>query len=125
MKILKFFLTIIFILSFSIVNSSEKSNKLKNKISKNIRCLICQGQSVYDSQSDFAISVQSLIEQKLDEGFTEHEIYESLKNQYGQWVVYEPEFNKNTVILWILPILLFLSGGVIIIKKLKIKNYED
>jgi cytochrome c-type biogenesis protein CcmH len=125
MKILKFFLTIIFILSFSIVNSSEKSNKLKNKISKNIRCLICQGQSVYDSQSDFAISVQSLIEQKLDEGFTEDEIYEFLKNQYGQWVVYEPEFNKNTVILWILPILLFLSGGVIIIKKLKIKNYED
>ena len=117
--------TIIFILSFSIVNSSEKSNKLKNKISKNIRCLICQGQSVYDSQSDFAISVQSLIEQKLDEGFTEDEIYEFLKNQYGQWVVYEPEFNKNTVILWILPILLFLSGGVIIIKKLKIKNYED
>ena len=118
MKLLKFFLAIIFVFCFTIGNSSEKKNEVKNKISKNIRCLICQGQSVYDSQSDFAISIKLLIEQKLDKGLTEDEIYRFLKNQYGQWIVYDPEFNKNTVILWILPILLFLIGGAIIIKKL-------
>jgi len=122
MKLLNFFLAIIFVFCFTIGNSSEKKNELKNKISKNIRCLICQGQSVYDSQSDFAISVKLLIEQKLDKGLTEDEIYKFLKNQYGQWIVYDPEFNKNTVILWILPILLFLIGGAIIIKKLIIKK---
>ena len=122
MKLLKFFLAILFVFCFTIGNSSEKKNELKNKISKNIRCLICQGQSVYDSQSDFAISVKLLIEQKLDKGLTEDEIYKILKNQYGQWIVYDPEFNKNTVILWILPILLFLIGGAIIIKKLIIKK---
>ena len=104
------------------MNSSENKNELKNKISKNIRCLICQGQSVYDSQSDFAISVQLLIEQKLEEGLNEEAIYRFLKDQYGQWIVYEPEFNKNTLILWILPILLFLLGGAIIIKKIKIQK---
>ena len=122
MKLLKFFLAIIFVFCFTIGNSSEKKNEVKNKISKNIRCLICQGQSVYDSQSDFAVSLQLLIEQKLDEGFTEDEIYKFLKNQYGQWIVYDPEFNKNTFILWILPILLFLTGGVIIVRKLKIQK---
>ena len=122
MKLLKIFLIIIFVFFFAIANSSEKKNELKNKISKNLRCLICQGQSVYDSQSDFALSVKLLIEQKLDKGLTEDEIYKFLKNQYGQWIVYDPEFNKNTFILWILPLLLFLMGGVIIIKKLIIQK---
>ena len=119
MKLFKFFLTVIFLFFFTIAHSSEKKSELKNKISKNIRCLICQGQSVYDSQSDFAVSVQLLIEQKLDEGLTEEAIYEFLKKQYGQWIVYDPDFNKNTFILWILPILLFFAGGAIIVKKLK------
>ena len=122
MKLIKFFVTIIFVIFFSVVNSSENKNELKNKISKNIRCLICQGQSVYDSQSDFATSVQLLIEKKLEEGLNEEAIYGFLKDQYGQWIVYEPEFNKNTLILWILPILLFLAGGAIIIKKIKIQK---
>jgi cytochrome c-type biogenesis protein CcmH len=122
MKLIKFFTTVIFVIFFSVVNSSENKYELKNKISKNIRCLICQGQSVYDSQSDFAISVQLLIEQKLEEGLNEEAIYRFLKDQYGQWIVYEPEFNKNTLILWILPILLFLLGGAIIIKKIKIQK---
>ena len=122
MKLFNFFLSVIFIFIFTIANSSEKQSELKNKISKNIRCLICQGQSVYDSQSDFAVSVQLMIEQKLEEGLNEDEIYEFLKDLYGQWIVYDPEFNKNTLILWILPILLFLAGGAIIIRKLKIQK---
>ena len=122
MKLIKFFATFIFVIFFTVVNSSEGKNELKNKISKNIRCLICQGQSVYDSQSDFAISVKLLIKQKLEEGLNEEAIYRFLKDQYGQWIVYEPEFNKNTLILWVLPILLFLAGGAIIIKKIKIQK---
>ena len=81
---------------------------------------ILVGQSVYDSQSDFANSIKFLIEKKLDEGLSENEIYDFLKNQYGDWITYSPEFNKNTYILWILPILLFLIGGAIIFRKLKV-----
>ena len=117
MKLLKNFVLFFIILNFIQITSAENNDEIKNKISKNIRCLICQGQSVYDSQSDFAISIKLIIERKLNEGLNENEIYEFLKNQYGQWITYDPEFNKNTFILWTLPILLFFIGGAIIVRK--------
>ena len=122
MKILKIFLVILITLNFTQINSAENNEELKNKISKNIRCLICQGQSIYDSQSDFALSMKLVINKKLDEGLSENEIYEFLKNQYGQWITYDPELNQKTFILWVLPILLFLIGGVIIIRKLIVQK---
>ena len=99
---------------------ANNNNVLVNKISKNLRCLICQGQSVYDSQSDFAISMKLLIKKKIEEGNSEKQIYEYLKNQYGEWIVYEPEFNKRTFFLWLLPILVFFVGGWLIFKKIKL-----
>ena len=117
MKLLKIFFIIVIIFNFTHVNSLENYDDLTNKISKNIRCLICQGQSVYDSQSDFAISMKLVIRKKLNEGLSENEIYNFLKSQYGQWIIYDPEFNKKTFILWLLPILLFLIGGAIIFRK--------
>ena len=119
MKIKKFFLILLVILNFKILYAIEPNNEiLKNKILKNIRCLICQGQSVYDSQSDFAISMKLVINQKINEGLSENEIYDYLKDKYGQWISYDPEFNKKTFILWGLPILLFVIGGVIVLRKL-------
>ena len=118
MKLLKIFLIIFFIFNFTQLNSVENNDELINKISKNIRCLICQGQSVYDSQSDFALSMKLVIEKKLNEGLKEKEIYEYLIDQYGQWITYDPEFNQKTLILWTLPILLFIIGGAIIFRKL-------
>jgi len=122
MKLSTFFLIIIIIFNFTKLNSVENNEELKNKISKNIRCLICQGQSVYDSQSDFSVSMKLIIEKKLSEGLNENEIYDFLINQYGQWISYDPEFNKKTFILWTLPILLFLIGGAIIARKLVIQK---
>jgi cytochrome c-type biogenesis protein CcmH len=114
MRYLKFFLIIFFLFSFQFVNSLE--NNLNSKITKNLRCLICQGQSIYDSDSEFANSIKILVSQKLDQGLSEKEIYSFLKNKYGQWILYEPEFNKKTYFLWLLPILMFLLGGAIIYK---------
>ena len=122
MKILKLFLIIIIIFNFTKINSAENNDHLVNKISKNIRCLICQGQSIYDSQSDFSISMKLLIKKKLEEGLNEKEIYDFLKDKYGQWISYNPEFNKKTFILWILPILLFITGGAIIFNRLFVKK---
>ena len=122
MKKLICYLLIFFLSNNSLSYSIENERNLKNEISKNIRCLICQGQSIYDSQSDFAISMKIVIEKKIIEGLTEDEIYDYLKNQYGQWILYDPELNKKTFILWILPILLFLLGGAIIVKKILIKK---
>ena len=118
------FLIIIILFSLNIIIPSiakdVNSNKV-NEISKNLRCLICQGQSVYDSQSDFAISIKILIQKKLDEGKKEKEIYKFLKNKYGEWIVYDPEISKNTFLLWALPLILFVFGGLLIVRKVSIK----
>ena len=108
MKIIKF-LPIIF-LYFSLFSSfsNEKNSQLENKIFKNLRCIICQGQSIYDSQSDFAESMKLVVKQKLDSGMSEEEIYIFFKDQYGEWISYDPEFNTNTYFLWGLPVLIFL-----------------
>ena len=119
MSYYKIIVVIIFCFFSFITNAQESNDKLTNKISKNIRCLICQGQSVYDSQSDFSESVKLVINRKIEEGYTEEQVYEYLINQYGEWIVYEPEFSKNTFFLWLLPILVFLAGGWLIIKKIK------
>jgi cytochrome c-type biogenesis protein CcmH len=122
MKILKVFVVIFLFTSFSDLKSDEEKNKLNNEILKNIRCLICQGQSVYDSESDFAASIKLIVDQKLNEGLKEEQIYNFLREKYGNWIIYDPEMNKKTFILWLLPILLFLFGGAIIYKNLRIKK---
>ena len=107
-------LTIIF-LFFQSFSSAETSQQV-DKISKNLRCLICQGQSVYDSQSDFALSMKILIQNKIDEGKNDEQIYDFLKNKYGEWIVYDPEINKNTLLLWVLPLILFVFGSILILR---------
>jgi len=77
MKILKLFLIIFFI--FPINNLKADNEILKNKITKNLRCLICQGQSVYDSDSEFANSLKIVVDNKIDEGLSEKQIYSLIK----------------------------------------------
>ena len=115
MKFLKFFLVILIISNFNLLKADEI--KLQNKITKNLRCLICQGQSVYDSDSEFAISLKLVVKNKIDEGFTEVQIYKFLTKKYGDWILYDPQFNKSTYFLWFMPLLIFLFGGAIILKK--------
>ena len=90
MKILRIFIIILLFTSFSQLKSDEKNNELKNKILKNVRCLICQGQSVYDSESDFASSIKLIVDRKINEGLKEELIYEFLKEKYGDWIIYDP-----------------------------------
>jgi len=122
MKILKIFIIIFLFIGFSQSKSDEKNNELKSKILKNIRCLICQGQSVYDSESDFASSIKLIVDKKINEGSDEDQIYDFLRKKYGDWIIFDPKLNKNTYILWLLPLLLFLFGGAIIFKGLNSKK---
>ena len=96
---------------------ANNNSVLVDKISKNLRCLICQGQSVYDSQSDFAVSMKLLIKKKIEEGNSEKQIYEYLKNQYGEWISYDTEINQKTYLLWLFPLFLFIFGGILIFRK--------
>ena len=115
---------IIYIFSFILIflnNLKADNSQQVDKISKNLRCLICQGQSVYDSQSEFALSMKILIDKKINEWKNEREIYEYLKKKYGNWIVYDPEINKNSILLWAIPLILFIFGGILIIRKVSIR----
>ena len=94
MRIFKIIIITFILLTFSNLNANE--NNERNEITKNLRCLICQGQSVYDSDSDFANSMKILVDKKLNEGMSEKEIYNFFKEKYGEWILYDPGLNKNT-----------------------------
>ncbi len=114
-------LLFLFVIFTSNLLKADEIN-LQTKITKNLRCLICQGQSVYDSDSEFAISLKLVVKNKIEEGYDEKKIYQFLSNKYGEWILYDPQFNKNTYLLWFLPLLIFFFGGAIVYKKfIKIK----
>ena len=121
-KLLKIKILIILIsicLSFknSAVSSSFSEEQTIN-ITKNLRCLICQGQTIHESNSDFAESMKKYIKGELENGKTNDEVFSSLIEKYGQWIVYDPGISRNTLLLWALPLLLFLIGGAIIARRI-------
>jgi|TARA_B110000003_G_C16563698_1_gene501478 cytochrome c-type biogenesis protein CcmH len=101
------------ILNFNIVNAGN-SKINQSEIFKNIRCLICQGQSIADSNSEFAQTIKLVVKDKINEGKSKEEIYNFLVEKYGEWIIYKPPFNSNNFILWLVPYLVFVSGGVVI-----------
>ena len=85
-----------------------------NKIHKNLRCLVCQGQSISDSNSDFAITLKIVVKDLIKQGKTEDEIYNFLSEKYGDWILYKPKLNVVNFLLWFLPYFVLLLGGLII-----------
>ena len=125
MKLKKLSITKIFIIFFLITinfkNFAVSSTSFEEQtinITKNLRCLICQGQTIHESNSDFAESMKKYIKSELENGKNKDEIFSSLVEKYGQWIVYDPGISKNTLLLWALPLLLFLIGGAIIVNKI-------
>ena len=115
MNVLKVTLIVFLLFPFNFIKADEQNKS--SKITKNLRCLICQGQSIYDSQSDFAESMKIVVKQKINSGMNEEEIYSFFKTQYGEWILYDPQFNTKNFVLWLLPIVVFLAGGIIILSK--------
>ena len=87
----------------------------KRQIHKNLRCLVCQGQSIADSNSDFAITLKMVVKDLIKNGKSEDEIYDFLSEKYGDWILYNPKLNAGNFLLWSLPYLALVFGGVIIV----------
>ena len=111
---MKFKLTLIILfLNFSLLYGTEKKVD-QNIIYKNLRCLVCQGQSIADSNSDFAQTIKLVVKNLIKDGNTEAEIYLFMADKYGEWIVFKPQLNQRNFILWSLPYLILLIGGLII-----------
>ena len=113
-----FKLLILFCLIFSISLTYSKISKGNeqtiekrlNEISNNVRCLVCRNQSIYDSNSDFANDMKEIIIIHLKDNKSDECIYKFLKSKYGEYILFKPPFQINTLILWILPFILIISG---------------
>ena len=125
---LKFYIILIF--SFMITSQSYvfADNKSLNKdeiinktreISQNIRCLVCRNQSIDESNSELAKDLRVLIKEKIIDGLSDKEIYNYLSNRYGDYILLNPPFKTNTILLWLLPFLILISGCFVMFKFLK------
>ena len=114
MKNIKIFILIFTIFNFSYSNLFTEEN-LSNKIYKNLRCLVCQGQSIADSNSDFAQTIKSVVSDKINEGMDENQIYNFLSDKYGDWILYKPPLKDSSLLLWSLPYIIFVIGALIIL----------
>ena len=108
---------ILLIIFFINLNINLHANELveESKIHKNLRCLVCQGQSIADSNSDFAMTLKMVVKDLINNGKSEDEIYDFLSEKYGDWILYNPKLNAGNLLLWSLPYLVLVFGGVIIV----------
>ena len=79
-------------------------------ISKNIRCLVCQNQSIDDSSAPLAKDLRTLIRIKVQENDTDEEIYKFLTDRYGDFILLKPPFKISTFLLWSLPFVFVIIG---------------
>ena len=79
-------------------------------ISKNVRCLVCQNQSIDESLAPLAKDLRIIIRDKIKEGLTDKEIYKFLTDRYGDFILFNPPFKLSTIFLWIFPFVLFIIG---------------
>ena len=111
MKFQHYFNLVLYFLFFFICNSVLSDENLNNKIKKltlELRCMTCQNQSVYDSDSEFANDIKNIVKEKLNEGLNEKEIKMFLTDRYGEYILFKPYFNLKNMLLWISPFLILL-----------------
>jgi len=116
-----FLIIIILLITQSLSKKSysvEPEEFLKNQqqelrarnITKNIRCMVCQNQSIDDSAAPLAKDLRILIRKKVKEKYTDKEIYKFLTDRYGDFILLKPPFKTSTYALWSLPFILFIIG---------------
>ena len=102
----------------SLNNEIDVNNRIR-EIYQNVRCLVCQNQSIDESNSELAKDLKILIKEKLILGDSDEEIYGFLKERYGDYILLKPPLNLNTVILWFLPFIVLILGSIMIFKIIK------
>ena len=93
---------------------NQKQEQRARNISKNIRCMVCQNQSIDESDAPLAKDLRIIIRNKIKKGHKDHEIYEFLTDRYGDFILLKPPFKLNTIALWLLPFIFFIIGVLIL-----------
>ena len=93
---------------------NKKQELRARNISKNIRCMVCQNQSIDESSAPLAKDLRILIRNKIIQGNKDKEIYKFLSDRYGDFILLKPPFKLSTLVLWFLPFIFFIVGFFIV-----------
>jgi len=91
-------------------------------ISKTLRCVVCQNQSIYDSNAPLAEDMRRLVHKRVEAGDSDDEVRAYLRDRYGDYVLMSPPFQMNTLLLWLGPFALVLLGGAWFILRLRARS---
>ncbi len=124
MKLLSFsrpFLLVLMCLLFFFKNTFaiESIDSKVKKLTLELRCMTCQNQSVYDSDSEYAKDIKIIVKKKFEEGFSEKEIKNLLTERYGEYILFKPYFNSKNLFLWLFPFILLIASVLVFAKNLK------
>ena len=101
-----------------ILAQTSVEEKVK-KLTLQLRCMTCQNQSIYESETNFSKDIIKIVESKFLEGKNEDEIKNFLVLRYGEYILFKPKFDNKNLILWLFPFVLFLGFFVFFIIRLK------
>ncbi len=94
------------------------------ELSNELRCLVCQNQTIADSNADLAVDLKNQVRKQLSEGRSKEEILKYMTERYGDFVLYKPPFNAATIMLWVGPFLLMLLGLFFLIRQIKQRRQD-
>ena len=91
-------------------------------VSQGLRCLVCQNQSIDESDADLAHDLRILLRQRLVAGDTDQQVVDYLVARYGEFVLLKPRFNLRNAALWITPVILLLAGGLFMLMRIRYRG---
>ena len=100
-------------------SADPELEKRVNAISEELRCLVCQNQTLADSHADLAVDLKNQVREKLKQGMSEREILDYMVARYGDFVLYRPPVKGTTLFLWFGPGLLLIAGLIGLFMRLK------
>jgi cytochrome c-type biogenesis protein CcmH len=87
-----------------------------------LRCLVCQGQSIHDSDAEMAGDMRHLVRTRIEAGESPDQVRSFLIDRYGSWVSYQPRLDRDTFVLWLAPLVLLLAGGFLVLRRIKVRR---
>ena len=124
MKIKLSILILMFISFSSILSASSKMTSKQNDraidLFKETRCLVCQSQTIYDSNSELATDLKLFIQEEIIAGKTDNDIKAQLVTNYGEWILMTPSLSKTNYILWFSPFIFLFIGIVVMLSLIHI-----
>jgi cytochrome c-type biogenesis protein CcmH len=94
-------------------------------LSNELRCLVCQNQTIADSSAPLAEDLRNQVREKMRQGASDSEIVDFMVARYGDFVLYRPPFKATTFLLWFGPLLLLLAGALVLLRRLLRRRPEQ